>query len=337
MTGKKGKNHFDRVKLFLRIAISTILIVYLFRMIDLKAALDILKEASFLYILLAFAAIQITVASSVVKWMLLVHPYRRTYGHDVSIHRLGRLYYVGLFFNNFLPGSVGGDVVRVLSLGKTTGMALAAASVALERLTGGIALVAIVVFSAFYVDHARTYIFSVLAIIVLAIILYFLFKFFVKKGRENLAEKGKIHRQSRFIHSVRKGLFRTGETFLEYRNESWKWWGVVLFLSFLFQIGMAWINYYLFLSFGVQVPLIDLLVIITIISVLTMIPVSLNGIGVREGGYVFFFTKLGVPEEISLSVSLLFLILVTISSLAGGVFWLMERGRKVEALREQSY
>ena len=48
---------------------------------------------------------------------------------------------------------------------------------------------------------------------------------------------------------------------------------------------------YYFKSFGIDVPFLHLLVIITIISVITMIPVSLNGLGVREAGYVFIFPK----------------------------------------------
>ena len=91
------------------------------------------------------------------------------------------------------------------------------------------------------------------------------------------------------------------------------------FFPYLFQVGMAWINDLLFLSFGINIPLLELLVVITLISVITMLPVSLNGLGVREASYVFFFNELGVPEEIALSVSLLFFFLVSISSLIGGI------------------
>ena len=71
---------------------------------------------------------------------------------------------------------------------------------------------------------------------------------------------------------------------------------------------MAWINDLLFRSFGIEVSFLHLLVIITLISVITMIPVSLNGLGVREASYVLFFQSIGVPEGIALSVSLLFFI-----------------------------
>ena len=110
---------------------------------------------------------------------------------------------------------------------------------------------------------------------------------------------------------------------------------MILLLSFLFQVGMAWINDLLFRSFGIEVSFLHLLVIITLISVITMIPVSLNGLGVREASYVLFFQSIGVPEGIALSVSLLFFILVTISSLIGGLFWLMERRETThEAIRQ---
>ena len=124
---------------------------------------------------------------------------------------------------------------------------------------------------------------------------------------------------------MKQMLLNIAETTRVYQKESWLWWGMILLLSFLFQVGMAWINDLLFKSFGIDVPFLHLLVIITIISVITMIPVSLNGLGVREVGYVFFFQSIGVPDGVALSVSLLFFFLVTISSLIGGIFWLMER------------
>jgi len=123
----------------------------------------------------------------------------------------------------------------------------------------------------------------------------------------------------------KQAIIGIGNTAKNYRNEGWQWWGMILLLSFLFQVGMAWINDLLFRSFGIEVSFLHLLVIITLISVITMIPVSLNGLGVRETSYVLFFQSIGVPEGIALSVSLLFFILVTISSLIGGLFWLMER------------
>ena len=78
-------------------------------------------------------------------------------------------------------------------------------------------------------------------------------------------------------------------------------------------------------SFGIDVPFLHLLVIITIISVITMIPVSLNGLGVREAGYVFILSKHWGSRWNRLICFFVVFFLVTISSLIGGIFWLMER------------
>ena len=121
---------------------------------------------------------------------------------------MGRLYYIGLFFNNFLPGSVGGDLVRIVYLGKITDVSRATASVAVERLTSGVALIAIVFLSSFFMENARPYLFSLSIIIGSSLFLYLLIRYWVQRGERQevanhsngklslLLEKGKtdIHK-----------------------------------------------------------------------------------------------------------------------------------------------
>lgn len=325
MSAKSQRKLSPQWQLAIRLIVSAALMVYLIQMINWKEAFIIIKEGSFLYIFAAFLAIQITVSSSVIKWYMLVHPsHQKTDKEKISIHRLGRLYYVGLFFNNFLPGSVGGDIVRIVQLGKDIGMSRSTASVALERLTSGAALVGIVLIMSLFIDDARPYLISLVVIIVAAIIIYLVYKIWIKKKKDDSVSVPKT-KLGNLMNKGKKAVIHFSETVYNYRHEGWKWWTVVAVLSLLFQFGMAWINDLLFKSFGFDIPWIELLVIITLISFITMIPVSLNGLGVREASYVYFFQHLGVPDGVSLSVSLLFLFLVSISSLVGGLFWLTER------------
>lgn len=326
MSLKRQRKYSSKWPFALRIIVSTGLMLYLIQMIDWKEALIVIEEGSFLYIGAAFLAIQITVALSVIKWYMLVHPsHNKTHIKEVSIHRLGCLYYIGLFFNNFLPGSVGGDIVRIVQLGKTIGMARSTASVALERLTSGIALVGIVICISFFMNDVRPYFLSLLILLGFVLVIYLSYQFFVSKNRKGFKLKGKF---GEVLNKGKKGIDSFRETIKNYRYERWYWWLGVGILSVLFQFGMAWINDLLFRSFGIHIPWLELLVIITLISFITMIPVSLNGLGVREASYVFFFQNIGVPEGISLSVSLLFFFLVSISSLVGGLFWILERREK---------
>ncbi|MBB6445591.1 lysylphosphatidylglycerol synthase transmembrane domain-containing protein [Bacillus benzoevorans] len=333
---QENKVKSSYLQLLIRFIVSAGLMVWIVKMIDWDEAFRIMKEGSPFYFILAFLAIQITVATSIWKWKMLIQSSeKKHHSNQASLTYLGKLYYIGLFFNNFMPGSVGGDVVRIIFLGKKTGVATATTSVLFERITAGFALVGIVLISALFMDQSRPYLISLLILIALAAGLYIMFKIFMKKANvpeKNSLSQGKL---STLLAKVKEAIIGIGERAQNYRNESWRWWGMILLLSFLFQVGMAWINDLLFRSFGIHVSFLHLLVIITLISVITMIPVSLNGLGVREASYVLFFQSIGVPEGIALSVSLLFFFLVTISSLIGGLFWLMERREtSYEAIRQ---
>jgi uncharacterized protein (TIRG00374 family) len=305
-------------------------------MINWQKMFEITRKASFSYLIWAFLAIQLTVLSSVWKWKLLIT--NENGRENVSLLKLGRFYYIGLFFNNFLPGSVGGDVVRVYYLGRVTGLSKAAASVAFERLTSGIALVAIALFSSFFLKTSKTVTLAVLLVAGIVILLGLLVYLLIKKGPKAKMPNSDEVSNAKFkgLNTVKKGFAQILQTIANYRRKGLFWWGMVSVLSILFQVGLAWINQLLFLALGIHIPWLDLLMIITIISVITMLPVSVNGIGVREGSYVFFFQQLGVPSEMAVAVSLLFFFLVSVSSLAGGLFWISERGRQGEVVWKQA-
>ena len=334
------KSKENKVKSYLqlltRFIVSVGLMVWLVTMIDWDEAFHIMKEGSPFYFVLAFLAIQITVATSIWKWRMLIQSSEKRLSNDrISPTYLGKLYYIGLFFNNFMLGSVGGDVVRVFYLGKRTSVASATTSVLFERLTAGFALVGIVLISALFMDQSRPYLITLVVLMGISIVGYIFMKRFVKKANQAETYSPSQGKLGNLMMKAKKVIVGIGETAKNYKNESWQWWGMIMLLSLLFQVGMAWINDLLFRSFGVEVSFLHLLVIITLISVITMIPVSLNGLGVREASYVLFFQSIGVPEGIALSVSLLFFILVTISSLIGGLFWLMERRETThEAIRQ---
>ncbi|WP_017754162.1 lysylphosphatidylglycerol synthase transmembrane domain-containing protein [Calidifontibacillus oryziterrae] len=324
---KRGTQY---LRLLVRLLISAALIIWLGFTIDWSQLGTVLKESSLLFIILALVAIQLTVLPSIWKWKLLVDASVVEQGSDsVSLGRLGRLYYIGLFFNNFLPSSVGGDVIRIIQLGRTIGMPTATASVGFERFTSGLALVMILLGSVMITERARPFLGSIVLLCLVFVLIFFILWYLMIQSKKN---RGSVDLNRTFsnvflkiMDKLKASLLKIGETTGQYSNKGSKWWLLVAVLSFAFQIGMVWINDLLFKSLHVEVPFLELLVIITLISALTMLPISINGIGVREVSYIFFFQQLGIPNEIAVSVSLLFFLLVTISSLAGGVFWLYER------------
>ncbi len=321
--------------LIIRVLGSTCLIYWILRKIEWSKVNEVAKEGSFIYFIAAFIAIQLTVVSSILKWKLLVDSsLNQEIKRDASLSKLGRFYYIGLFFNNFLPGSVGGDVVRVYYLGRITGVPIATASVAFERITSGAALVVIAVFSSLFVEEARPFLLPILFVLGMLLLLFYLISIVVKRRKKCKIDKKKMTDSdiNRWVLKIKHTLVKTSQIALNYRKEDYKWWLKITLLSILFQAGLAWINDLLFLSIGINLPWIQLLMIITLISVITMLPISVNGLGVREGCYVLFFKGLGVPAEIALTISLLFFIFVSISSLAGGLFWIAERRKQSETI-----
>ena len=82
-----------------------------------------------------------------------------------------------------MPGSVGGDVIRIYYLGEKTSVATATASVLFERITAGFALVGIVFISVLFMNQTRPYLISLLVIIGIVFAVYFIVKRFVNKKK----------------------------------------------------------------------------------------------------------------------------------------------------------
>ncbi|MCL6570897.1 MAG: flippase-like domain-containing protein [Bacillus sp. (in: Bacteria)] len=321
----------DKKGLIIRVLGSTGLMLWILNKIEWSKIIEVAKAGSIVYFIAAAFAIQLTVATSIWKWKMLVDSsLNQDEKGDASVIKLGRFYYIGLFFNNFLPGSVGGDVVRVYYLGRITGIPIATASVAFERISSGAALVGIAIFSSLFMESARSFLLPILLGSAMVFLVFYLFGLWMKTGRLN-KEITSVNSDTRiniWLMKLKSELFKIAEIALNYRKEGLKWWLSIATTSLLFQVGLAWINHLLFLSFDIHIPWLELLMIITLISVITMLPISVNGLGVREGCYVLFFKGQGVPTEIAITVSLLFFILVSLSSLAGGLFWMVERGRQ---------
>lgn len=324
------ETRLDKKGLIIRILGSTVLILWLFSKVEWKNIVEIASQGSLFYFIAAAIAIQVTVATSIWKWKILVASSINQDKGGASFSKLGRFYYIGLFFNNFLPGSVGGDVARVYYLGRITGIPVATVSVGFERITSGVALVVIASIASFSMESARVFLFPIFVTTGIILFVFLGIRNWIKRDRTKtgVSSEVPISKLAKGIRNLKDELVKIGEAGATYRKEGMKWWLSVAILSILFQVGMALINHFLFLSFDIHIPWLEMLMIITLISVITMLPISVNGFGVREGCYIFFFKELGVPDEIAVTVSLMFFLLVSLSSIVGGLFWMIERVRK---------
>ena len=98
-----------------------------------------------------------------------------------------------------------------------------------------------------------------------------------------------------------------------------------ILLILCFQISTILSVYLLFKVYGVDLPLSTHLALYPIISILSMLPITISGFGIREGLFVAFYTSLGVRPDIAVSVSLMnYIILILLPALIGGGIYVID-------------
>ncbi len=313
----RRKHGWLRSKLF-RAAVSMALLALLLFTINLRQLGDTLSQVAISLLLLATVIFLISNAASILKWKLIV----RAQQGAASYYYLTSLFYIGLFFNNFLPSNIGGDVVKAFKLGQATGQpAKAAGSVVMDRASSTIALLIIAaVLAMFQLKLLGT---KVAALILLMLAFSLILIIFFASERAALV-LGKIL----FSRLNPFGLRRHFKDFY-YSLHEFKYQKptvvAVMTVSLIYQALNIITVYILALSLGINVPILYYFLFIPIVLAVAMIPISLNGLGIREGAWVLLFGQVGVPAAKALSMSVLSFLVITIVSLAGGLFYLFDR------------
>jgi hypothetical protein len=305
---------------WLKPIVTLLLYALVFYWTDARALLSRLAAARLEYVAAGVLLYVAGQALSAWKWRLLLGPVGLG---AVRYTRLLAFYFIGMFFNLFLPTVVGGDAVKAVLLTRETGSpARATASVFMERNLGLFALLSIALVAAWRapaVDIVGMRL-STLTLLLLA--------GFVA-ANVVLATRGVYGLVDRIIGSTRLARMRPRaaplyEAMSAYAARPRVLVATVL-LSFVFQgvvIAVVFLNAR---ALDLQFPFATIAVFVPLISLAGMIPVSVNGLGVREALYIFFFGRLGAPTEVSVSLALLYLAVTFTASLPGGIVYALQR------------
>lgn len=231
-------------------------------------------------------------------------------------------YFVGLFFNNFLPSGMGGDAVKVYDVGWRSGRALEtlAATVA-DRLLGLFVLTTIAVIALFFGETAQVLarsailvwlIFGGLFLVALLIVLPALFRPFGALLRR-LPER--VRSPGVSILDQLRLLIRRPALMLR-----------LSLLSLVIQFSRVLVHALTGLALGLQLPFAVYGTVVPVLGVLVNLP-SINGVGIREGGGVLLFAEAGVAPEMAVSMQLLTYVVMVLLSLSGGVLFAVGRRR----------
>lgn len=302
----------DKKKLItiLRLVISVILLLTVIILADFKKIIIVLKNFNLVWLLPILFLILLSVIVSAVKWNTLI----KAQGVSIKLFELFKFYNCGLFFNNFLPSSIGGDGIRIFLVGKKTeNYYVAASSVVVERTIATVSLAFLgLASSVFAKSPSKIAINLMAALFVTGVILVFIMisGWVPKRLRE---KDGRIS----------KGWIKFAASALELRSKK-KDLFICFIQSIVFQMIVGLVVGAIIKGMGNTVPgLPDLFLITSASSVLAMVPLGLNGYGMREGAYIYLLRPLGYTASQAVSISILFAFLVTIYSLIGGINWIL--------------
>jgi uncharacterized membrane protein YbhN (UPF0104 family) len=206
----------------------------------------------------------------------------REIGLNISEGSNFRLYLTGMFYNLFLPGGIGGDGYKIWLLKRTRNHSLKqiTAAVLLDRINGLLAIGIMIAVGILFIPRAESFRF---AVPLLTMILLFGYSIFVKLIFRN------------FLGSV------ITTTLLS------------LFAQLLQIITVLFISY----SIGIKGSMVPISIIFLISSAVAVLPFTIGGIGARELVFLYSSQFLGIEMSSAVAVSLIFLIITAITSLAG--------------------
>lgn len=299
---------------YFRFIISGLLIYFVFHKAGLGELWNVLKGTDFLFLGLSVAITPVLIFISSWKWQVIL----RAQDIHISLFRLFGLYMVGYFFNTVLPTNVGGDVVRAFSLGKTTGKkAESLASVFLERFTGLTALLLMAIIAMFLAIRAlwNIWLFITMGVALLGY-LAILIVVFNERIMRQLSSRVKIGVLRKVLIKLTK--FQAAAIAFKHKKALLAF---AMANSFLFYIAAA-INVWLCaMAFSAGITIIDAFIITPIVLVITMIPISIGGIGLSESAYFFTFSRIGSSGPMGLSVAILLRSKAVLYGLLGGIYY----------------
>ncbi|MBI5681863.1 MAG: flippase-like domain-containing protein [Deltaproteobacteria bacterium] len=300
------------IYLILKISVSAMLIMFLVRKADANSVMAVLYSMNlmiFAFSIILYALIQVI---SAYRWSLFLPKA----GIDMPFQKLVSLYYIGMFFNIFLPTAIGGDVVKTYYLYKISGRGgNSLASVFLDRFTGFFALVIIasvsLIFGYSYVKDTYAPVF----IITLAIVFFLSCLVLWNKNIHNIAlaitSKIRLFAINEKIESIYRAV-------MVYKDEPLILLRAIT-ISFIIQmIGIA-ISFLISKGIGMSVSLGYFYLFVPIAVTISMLPISVSGLGLREGAFVYLFTKVGATDAQALSVSLAVFLIMVLLGLGGGI------------------
>ena len=312
----------------LKVGVTVAIIVFLFARVNVAVMAQHLAQANIALLFLALALYFLAIVLGAMKWQALV----RAQNLNVPLGDLLSYALVGLFFGNLLPSNVGGDVVRAYGLVRVTNRAEAAAiSVLVDRLMGlvaflGAAVIMAALAAVTLTRGAELEQIEIATVITAALLIFasaLLFSRRVSQRAKRLFDFAPLAR----LQPIAERVYHA----LQVYRHSYRALATNLILSAGIVVVTTLVWYTVALALGMNLSIFYFFLFNPLIAFVLLIPISFNGLGPKEATAIFFFGLVGMPSEIALSMSLIFHLLIVLTSLPGGILWWRQKASSLRS------
>src|SRR3989338_2266190 len=309
---------------FLRVGISIILLYLLFRQVDRKALFEIIRGADKGLLFLAFCIFFFSYLLCIFRWEMLL----KAVNIHLSLKRIIISFSGGVFFSLFMPSTIGGDLMRSIDLATHTKRPHeVVATVLLDRLSGYVGLVLLALLSLGFgwkVVQDKGVILAIAIITaVLIIVLFTLFNKFI------------YSKISSALHSPKAGKFQQLVKDLHQEMHYFRRHKKVIINNLIFSILIQTVTpltfYVVALSLGLKIKLAYFFIYLPIIGAITLLPISIGGLGLRDYATITFFAKAGVTNNLAFAMSLISFFFILVYAAIGGIIYVLTvRHRRIQ-------
>ncbi|NND15215.1 MAG: flippase-like domain-containing protein [Eudoraea sp.] len=264
----------------LKVLVSFALLYFIFTKLPFREISAVLKQARFEYLFIALLLFIISKGIASVR----LNSYFHQIGAPLREIQNGKLYLQGMFYNLFLPGGIGGDAYKGYRIQQdfSSGTKKVVGSLLIDRLSGLLVLFILACVIALFIEHpiftSYAWTFPVLAVFALCFFWWINRRYF----------------PSLFPVFWRSVLLSTGV-----------------------QLAQLLAVYCILLAFEIEVNKGLYLFIFLISSIVAVLPLTIGGIGSREVVFLYGALWLGLQEDVSVAISLVFLAITALVSFAG--------------------
>jgi len=287
-----------KLRFALRLAVSVFLIVFIFCKFPVRDIFTALKSTNYFWLAVSFLLGELIILNQTLRWhYLLIVPSER----KPEFSALLKYTAIGYFFNLLAPGGIGGDAYRSITLGRLHNfMASSVASVFVAKILGFLALCLLFWLAFPHSENIPEQAIWFMAAASLCLLVFCLCVAF------NPFKKGKFGVFAEKLRSYKKYPFRLL---------------MATFDSIFMQILGILTYVALFKAIGISISLSLVFVVMPVTILLTAIPISFNGVGIREWS-LLSLTAYTVNSEQLLASLLLSYAIAILQAVQGGIFYI---------------